>query len=344
MNMNNWIRDQIADRNKKAAPLISYPAAQTLYIPVRELVADSTMMAIGMYLIAEHYPQMAFATSYMDLSVEAEAFGAKAVYSEEGVPTIVGQLIQTQEDADALKIPELGAERTGKCLDTVRKAAKLINDRPVFANCAGPFSLAGRLLDVNEILLLTLEDPDMVHTILEKASTFITTYIKAFKEAGADGVIMAEPLAGLLSPSLMQEFSTDYVKKIIDEVQDERFVVCYHNCANRLESRAAAVAGTGARMYHFGENADMAALLDALPKDCIVMGNISPSGMFNSSSGVWKMRRGTQALLQKCMKYDNFIISSGCDVPADTDFNNIKQFFMTVELQYKVRRLQDMIS
>jgi len=344
MNMNRWISEQISARTKKAAPLISYPAAQTLYIPVQELVADSSQMAIGMYLIAEHYPEMAFAPSYMDLSVEAEAFGAKTVYSDEGVPTIVGKLIETEEDAKALKIPAVGDGRTAKCIDTIFKAQKLITDRPIFANCAGPFSLAGRLLDVNEVLLLTLEDPDTVHIILEKASKFITEYIKAFKQAGANGVIMAEPLAGLLSPGLMQEFSTDYVKKIVDETQDENFVICYHNCANRLESRAEQVAATGARMFHFGEGANMVKLLEALPSDCIVMGNISPSGAFNSSGGVWKMRRSTQALMHACMDHENFIVSSGCDVPSDTDFANIRAFFMTVELEYKKRMLLDKLS
>ena len=344
MNMYKWLSDTIAERSKKAAPLISYPAAQTLYIPVRELVADSSQMAIGMYLIAEHYPMMAFAPSYMDLSVEAEAFGAKTVYSDKDVPTVVGKLIETQEDADALQITEVGAGRTAKCIETVAKAKKLISDRPVLANCAGPFSLAGRLCDVNEILLLTLEDPDMVHTVLKKASAYILAYIKAFKAAGADGVIMAEPLAGLLSPGLMEEFSTEYVRPIVDEVQDESFLVCYHNCANRLESRSAQVADTGARMFHFGENADMVKMLEDLPKDCLVMGNISPSGVFNSSTGVWKMRRATQALLAQCLKYDNFMISSGCDVPGDTDFGNIKQFFLTVELEYKKRMLLDKLS
>ena len=344
MNMYKWIEDTIAQRCKKAAPLISYPAAQTLYIPVKELVADSSQMAIGMYLIAEHYPMLAFSPSYMDLSVEAEAFGAHTVYSDEGVPTIVGKIIETQEEADALQIPEIGSGRTGKAIDTIRKAKKLITDRPVLANCAGPFSLAGRLLDVNEILLLTLEDPDVCHTVLEKVSKFILDYIKEFKKAGADGVIMAEPLAGLLSPSLMEEFSTDYVSKIIAEVQDENFVVCYHNCANRLESRADQVAATGARMFHFGEGADMVKMLEALPKNCIIMGNISPSGVFNSSSGPWKMRRATQALMASCIDFDNFMISSGCDVPGDTDFGNIKQFFLTVELVYKKRMLLDKLA
>ena len=46
---------------------------------------------------------------------------------------------------------------------------------------------------------------------------------------------MAEPLAGLLSPDLAQEFSADYVKQIVDAVQDDNFLVVYHNCGNTAE-------------------------------------------------------------------------------------------------------------
>ena len=46
----------------------------------------------------------------------------------------------------------------------------------------------------------------MVETVLEKVTEFLIAYTKAFKEAGANGVVMAEPAAGLLSPSLMDDF------------------------------------------------------------------------------------------------------------------------------------------
>lgn len=43
---------------------------------------------------------------------------------------------------------------------------------------------------------------------------------------------MAEPLAGLLSPDLAEEFSAEYVKKIVEAVQTEEFLVVYHNCGD----------------------------------------------------------------------------------------------------------------
>ena len=337
MNMDLWVREQIATADKKAMPLLSYPAVQQQFITVDQLIHSSSEMALGVRLMADRY-RMPFATTYMDLSIEAEAFGAKCTYHTNDIPTITGQLISTQEEADALQIPELGAGRTGKVLRALGKTMTLVNDRPVFANCTGPFSLAGRLMDVNEVLLLTYEEPELVHSVLEKCTQFLIKYIKAMKDLGANGVIMAEPLAGLMSANGMQEFSSDYVRRIIDELQDRDFVFCYHNCSNAIEKKADAVISTGARMYHFGEGADMWKLLHLMPRDVIVMGNISPSAVFLCDS-TDKMAVDTQYLLRKCMIFENFMISSGCDIPANTPLQNIDKFFEVIELGYHKARL-----
>ena len=342
MNMEYWMSEQIAMQDKKPMPLISYPSIQLMFINIERLVKDSRAQAMGIALLAEKY-DMPFASSYMDLSIEAEAFGANCVYKPDEIPTITGPLIEDEEGADALVVPEVGAGRTGIALEGVKKALMLVKDRPVFANCIGPFSLAGRLMDVNEVLLMTLDEPETVHKVLEKATEFIIKYIKAYKDIGANGIIMAEPLAGLLSPALMQEFSTDYCKRIIDEVQDKDFLVCYHNCSNAIERKIEAVKNVGAKMYHFGDKADMVAMLDGMPNDVIIMGNISPSAVFKADSSQ-KMALDTQELLLKCYHRKNFMISSGCDIPADTSMENIDKFFWTVRIGYHKQKIWEIIS
>ena len=342
MNMENWLRQVITNQEKKAMPLLSYPATQLLFISVKDLVTNPKEMALGVRLIADRY-NMPFATTYMDLSIEAEAFGANCVYHDNEIPTITGQLIEDEDDLEALKIPELGDGRTGIVLDALKYSLTLVKDRPVFANCCGPFSCAGRLMDVNEILLLTYEEPELVHAVLEKVTGFLIDYIKAFKALGANGVIMAEPLAGLMSSGPMQEFSTDYVRRIVDEVQDKDFIVCYHNCANAIEKKVEQVVNTGARMFHFGDKANMWDLIHSLPQDCLVMGNISPAAIFKCDSSD-KVAKDTQTLLRQCIECDNFIISSGCDVPADTPIENIDRFFEVVNIGYYKMKLWDQIS
>ena len=342
MKMDAWLRQQLATPDKKAMPLLSYPATQLLFITVEDLVKNPKEMALGVRLIADRY-NMPFATTYMDLSVEAEAFGANCVYHKDEIPTITGQLIETEEQAEALEIPEIGAGRTGIVLDALKYSLQLVNDRPVFANCTGPFSLAGRLMDVNEILLLTYEEPEMVHCVLEKATQFLIKYIRRMKELGANGVIMAEPLAGLMSAGPMQEFSTDYVRRIIDELQDQEFIFVYHNCSNAIEKKVQQVINTGAKMYHFGDKANMFELLHAMPEDVIVMGNISPAAIFMCDS-TDKMAIDTQTLLRSCLTYDNFMISSGCDVPAAAPMENIDKFFEVVNIGYHKLRLWNQLS
>ena len=341
MDMYSWI-DRVKYGEKKPMPILSYPAAQLLFITVKELVESSSYQALGMRLIADRY-DMPAALSYMDLSVEAEAFGAHTVYGVDEVPTIIGRLIDDLDDAAKLQVPAVGAGRTGVCVDTIRKANKLINDRPVFGGCIGPFSLAGRLMNVNDIMVKCYSDPDAVHVVLKKASEFITKYIEAQKTAGANAVVMAEPLAGLLSPDLMSEFSSKYVRDIVEQVQDKHFIVIYHNCGSAINRLTDEILETGCIAYHFGESADMQLMLEKIPSNCLVMGNISPSAVFNSHSAD-DVRRAVTRLFDQTKGHDNFVLSSGCDLPPYTDMDNIDMFFKTARDYYYRQRLWDIIE
>ncbi len=202
--------------------------------------------------------------SLMDLSVEAECFGAEIRVSEDEVPTVVGSVVSTEEEAEALEIPPIGSGRTGLYIDAIRQAAEEITDRPVFAGVIGPYSLAGRLMDVTEIMILCYEEPDMVHAVLKKVTRFLTDYCLAYKEAGANGVIMAESLAGILSPALEEEFSEPYVRELVEAVQDDSFAVIYHNCGGGVSMMASSIASTGAAVFHFGNAVDMEEMLEKM--------------------------------------------------------------------------------
>lgn len=324
MNMNEWQKSVIRDKTKNPLPVLSFPGIQLIGITVRELVHSGELQAICMKAIADRYPTLA-SVSNMDLSVEAEAFGAAANYSDDEVPSITGGLVQSGEDAANLKIPQIGAGRTGECVKAVRLASRLINDRPVLAGVIGPFSLAGRLADMTEIMYLAVDEPETVHLLLEKATSFLIDYIKAFKKAGAGGVVMAEPAAGLLSPEWNKEFSADYVARIIDAVQDDYFTVVYHNCGN-VAPLLDDIIATGARAFHFGNAASLPDIIDRIPRSRLVMGNIDPANKF--AHGTPETAAGATAeLLDLIGDYDNFVLSSGCDIPPQTPFANIDAFF-----------------
>lgn len=327
--MKAWRQALLEAPHKKPMPVLSFPAVQLMGITVKDLISSSDHQAKAMALIAQHTDASA-SVSLMDLSVEAEAFGATTRVSDDEVPTVTGMLVHDEDEAAALAVPQVGAARTGLYVEAIRKACDLITDRPVLAGMIGPYSLAARLRDVSEIMMDSYDDPDMVHVLLQKSTEFLISYAKAYKEAGANGIVIAEPVAGLLSPDLAAEFSAPYVKKIVDAVQDDSFLVIYHNCGGAVVAQLPSILSIGASAYHFGNAIDMLDVLQKVPDDTICMGNIDPAGEFRGGTPD-SMREATLSLLKKCSGYKNFVLSSGCDIPPLSKWENIDAFFAAAQ-------------
>ncbi len=306
-------------------PLLSFPAAQLVGANVYEFTHDAALQARGIAEVARR-TDAAAAVCMMDLSVEAEAFGCTVKCEANEVPTVVGILISDEDEARALEVPAVGTARTGLYVEAAHLAKAAVTDRPVLAGIIGPFSLVGRLMDVSEALMNCIADEDFVFAALEKATAFLIEYAKAYKAAGVDGIVMAEPLAGLLSPALEAEFSAPYVKEIIDAVQDEHFVVIYHNCGPNTPKMTESLYANGAAAYHFGDAVELCDLLEKMPADRPVMGNISPSERFAGGTPD-EMYAATTALLEKAVQYPHFVLSSGCDIPMHASWDNIDAFF-----------------
>ncbi len=327
-NMTQWLQETLAVPQKKAMPILSFPGTQIIGATVLDLVQNSTYMANCMKAIADRY-NTGISVSLMDLSVEAEAFGCQVHFSQNEIPTIHNPLVTTLEEAEVLVVPEVGAGRTGICVEGIRLATEKITDRPVFAGIIGPYSLAGRLIGMTDIMINCYEEPEMVEMVLRKATDFLITYAKAFKAAGANGIVMAEPAAGLLSPSLLEEFSTPYVQEILKAVEDDSFLVIYHNCGN-ITPLLSKIKEIGAKAYSFGNAIALEDALAVMPSNCMIMGNLDPAGVIKGGMPD-TVKADTLALLNSCSKYGNFIPASGCDIPPDAPLENIAAFMDAVD-------------
>lgn len=332
MNMKQWMADLIDNEEKSAMPILSFPSIQKMGITVAELINNSDKQAEGMKIIADAFPTAA-SVSLMDLSLEAEAFGSPIYVSEDEVPAVVGAIVSDENEAKALQVPQIGAGRTQIYIDAIEKACRLITDRPVLAGVIGPFSLAGRLMGVSDTLVYCFDEPDMVHIVLEKAVQFLIRYCNEYKRAGAQGIVMAEPLAGLLSPELAEEFSAGYIKKIVEAVQTDEFIIVYHNCGKSALKTIDTIARNGCSMFHFGNAVDMEEIAAHIPGNCVVMGNVDPAGQFRNGTPE-SVYRATRDVMEKNCKYKNFVISSGCDIPPMSPWKNIEAFFKAADDYY----------
>jgi len=307
-----------------AMPVATFPGAVLQGTTVRALVTDARVQADTQIAFQRRFRTSVLMTC-MDLSVEAEAFGANVVFSDTEVPTVTGRLVTDEAGVAALRVPPVGTSRTAVYLEAARRLAGANTGAPVMAGMIGPFSLAGRLFGVGEALQATAEDPDAIARLVEKTTEFLAAYSRAFKSAGAQGVIIAEPSAGLLSPRGLATYSSPYVRRIIEAVESEGFEVVLHNCAAKA-LHLDAVASSGAHIVHFGAPMDIPQALAKLPASTIVSGNIDPASVFVHGNAAAVAAR-TRELLAAAKGYRNFVISSGCDVPAATPVENLEAFF-----------------
>jgi uroporphyrinogen decarboxylase len=317
----------LGSAQRLALPIAVYPGATLTGAKVRDIVTNPRAQFDASAALHNRYCTP-FALSAMDLSVEAEAFGCQIHMSDDEIPTAVSSVVANLDQAKALAVPQVGEKRTQVYLETVALLRKLPDLPLVLAGCIGPFSLAGRLVGLSEACGLTLDNPALMHVVLEKCAAFLAAYVKAFRAAGADGLIMAGPAAGLLSPRGLSAFSAAYIKRIVQAVENGQFQILLHNCAAKLV-HVPAILESGPSAFHFGAPMDLVGALGKVSPDIVVCGNLDPTAMFLQSTPE-QLTAKTNELVAATHAHRNFVISSGCDVPSGSPLANLDAFHAAV--------------
>lgn len=326
--MNHWREEILSSTKRIAIPIMTHPGIDMVGCSVNDAVNNGTVHFKAIRALAEKYPSAA-ACTIMDLTLEAEAFGATILFSEDEIPTVGQPMVEDVSGIDRLGKPSMDAGRLPEMLKACRMASDSIKDRPVFGGVIGPYSLASRLYGMTELMIGCCCEPDSMNVLLEKCTDFLTDYCIELKNTGLNGIMMAEPAAGLISSEDCMAFSSKFIKRIVDRVQDDNFIFILHNCGTSGHCLDAMLE-TGAMGLHFGNKADIVGVLEKTPGNVLVMGNLDPVGVFLLSTPQ-QVYEKTSSLLEQTAGYGNFILSSGCDVPPHVPEQNIEAFYKALE-------------
>jgi len=331
--MNQFLSSINKSKKRLALPIAMYPGIHLTGASVKDIVTNVSCQFEAQMALHERYNTSVVMTG-MDLSVESEAFGSSVQFSDNEIPTIIGRLIRDHDSVHTLSIPSPGDKRTQIYLDVAARLNKLPGNPVVLGGMIGPFTLAGRLFGIRELLELTLVDADAVHSILAITVSFLTAYGLAFKEIGARGIIIAEPAAGLLSPKSLAIFSSNYIREINEKLCDDTFTLILHNCGAR-KNHIDAMLKSGCDFFHFGAPMDIHQVLEIINNDIIIAGNLDPSAIFLEGSPI-DIYKQTSNLLTRTSSFNNFVISSGCDLPPDVPIEKVDAFYDAVKDYNKI--------
>jgi uroporphyrinogen decarboxylase len=319
----------IVEREKRIAlPIGAYTGIALTGGQVGDIVISSAAQCAAVLALYERFKPKIVLTA-MDLSAEAEAFGCEIRMQAGEIPTVIGRRVTTLAEIEELALPSPGAARTRVHLETVRALSRAVDGVPVLGGMIGPFSLAARIFGVSEALAATMLEPEMIEALLQRVTRFLIEYALAFRADGAQGVLVAEPAAGLLSPDGVRAFSAPFVNEIIAAVQNEGFAVVLHNCGATL-AHLPATLESGAEIYHFGAPMDLPQALAFVDGEVVLCGNLDPTAVFHDGTPE-DVRAETLRLLESVGENPAFVVSSGCDLPPGTPLENVAAFYRVAD-------------
>jgi len=326
--MTTFFTQSILQRPKPMGMLIGvYGGLELIHASIKQVVSEAQVQTDAVLAMQARFHSDVMMTA-MDLSAEAETFGCSIKMSDDEIPTVIGRLLTNEEQVNSLSIPTVGELRTGVYLKTAENLVRA-KKAPVLGGCIGPFSLAGRLFGVSEILEATMTDPELVKKLLEKVTQYLINYVMAFRQVGTVGVIMAEPAAGLLSPQGLAKFSSLYIKRIVTETQTSDFTLILHNCGAQI-NHLQKILEAGAEIYHFSTPMDLPKALQQVDAQVVLCGNLDPVALFYQGNEK-EVELKTLQLLELAKQHKNFVLSSGCDIPPHTPLRNLAAFYSTLK-------------
>ena len=280
---------------------------------------DAKMMAAA---AASTYKLFGFecGVAPFDLCIEAEALGCEInvyAHSEDLLyPTIKKKLVHNEAEMD-LAVPAdlIKRGRIPLLLDVIKLMKSDIgNKAAVGSYVLGPFTLAGQVMELNDLLKLSFKKPDKIGRLLDTLSGVIIQVAQAYEKAGVDYITVREmgATSDVLSPRVFKSLILPYLMRIFGKLT---IPTVLHICG-KTNDIVPFMAESGTKAISVDQKNDVAETRKKLGPKALVFGNYDPYNVL--VAGTPDLVRAT---VRKCMDDGVSAVWPGCDiwptVPAD---------------------------
>src|SRR5207249_5754650 len=128
---------------------------------------------------------------------------------------------------DKLYIPEV-EEKLGYVFDALRLTKRSLNGLvPLIGFAGAPWTLLCYMVQgkgsktFDEAKAFCYTQPESAHRLLRMITDTTIAYLRAQAEAGANVVQLFDSWGGLLGPEDFEEFSLQYIRRIISAIKEE---------------------------------------------------------------------------------------------------------------------------
>jgi [methyl-Co(III) methanol-specific corrinoid protein]:coenzyme M methyltransferase len=255
---------------------------------------------------------------YFSIIQESSALGCEMQWEEKDNWPTVRMYRPIWKGPDDVHIPPGFLEHPDNL--TITRAIELLRqefgDRvAVMGKTMGPWTMAYHVFGVENFLLMTVDDPDMVMRTLHKLKEISVLFGEAQIAAGADALTFPDHATGdLVSGEYYRRFLLDIHQEMVERLP---VPLILHICGNTLD-RMGYIAETGMASFHFDSKNDPQKAMD------IVGGRIGLVGNINNPETLYA--RGPEEVRQevfRCLDAGVNMIAPECAVPLATKLENL---------------------
>ncbi len=339
---NNKLVD-ITNKNYKlgkriVAPLVGFPGVSMI----------NSSIKIAQQNYGEHYkvikknfdefsPDIIF--PLMDLSVEANALGRYTLFPKEDSATVHKEKF-TIEELNKFREINISFDSRVNCYVDTMKLMNIGLPAGILkgAYVTGPYSLAGLLMGADEAAMATILDEKMLKRLCNYTTEVISKYIRMLISAGTELICILEPTAVMLGPDQFEKYSALYVKHINESFKYSGISTIYHTCGNTMHliDKMVLSGVDGISLDSKEAGVSLKEVAEKVKGQVAVMGNINPSATILHGTPE-QVKEEVNELLKEMEHYPNFILSTGCDLPQETPYENLKAFMDTGK-NYRITR------
>lgn len=311
------IHGQPVDR-VPAFPLLMFFAQQRQGITYREFATNGRVMAESQLRMRERFPIDAVTACTDAFRVVAD-LGAEMAFPEDRPPYAVRPVIAGEGDLKRLSRPDPGdsgtrmADRVLGCAELARSAG---DDCLTLGWVDMPFAEACSVCGVSEFMLLLHDEPALAHGVLEFLTGIVVDFALAQLEAGVPMMGAGDAAASLVSPAQYREFALPYEQRVCAAVRAAGGLTKLHICGDTAHLMGD-MKRSGADLFNVDHLVDFSSACRAYGEAGICFkGNLDPVADMLQATPEECAERAVQCL--GGAEGLPFILSPGCEVPADT--------------------------
>ena len=258
-------------------PIVGNTAARVLGVKVSEFRGNGPLIARA-HIAAYKLFKYDIIRIFTDLYTQAEAMGARIRYPEDETAYLERPAVTDISEIDSFEPAD--PYRDGN-LSQHLEAMKIAVDEvgaevPVTGAVTCPFTNASLLIGAENLVRLTLKNPEAVHKLCRLSLETSLRYVEAIIAAGCTPSLTdAMSSCTVIGPGQFKEFSFPYLKTLIDYIHSKGKAVTLHICG-KTEKIWELMADAGADCISIDNDADLLEAKKKVGGRVRLMGNVKP--------------------------------------------------------------------